>query len=63
MLPLAIGVLAAIPSAVCMHYFLVSENILLYAGVFLIYPLWYFGMGALIAHSLKQIVPSQIISE
>ncbi|MBS1525856.1 MAG: hypothetical protein JST19_09430 [Bacteroidetes bacterium] len=62
-LPLALGIGTAIPSAICMNYFLVTKNVLLYAGVFLIYPLWYCGMGALIARSLKQLAPLQTISE
>ena len=62
-LPLTIGIGAAIPGAlfICSSFWFRIDN--LHLGIFSIYPFWYYGMGALIAHSIKQIMPSETITE
>ena len=49
--PLMIGIITAVPSSVCMIflYEMNTHNItggFIFCGMFLIFPLWYYGMAA-----------------
>ncbi|MGZ3764956.1 MAG: hypothetical protein ACXVB0_09355 [Mucilaginibacter sp.] len=58
LIPLIIGVIAAIPSSICTFFINRGSSTiqnLCYCGLFLIYPIWYYCFAAYINHCKKRV--------